>query len=76
MVCALFHITETDGTRYFTTWVRLVEELLLEIMPVSPEMLERLKKELPKVYTEVFKGFPTLAILDCLHWELESASDT
>ena len=38
--CGLFRISDGDGTRYFTTWVRLMEELLLDMCPVwSPRSL-------------------------------------
>ena len=47
VLCGLFHISDGDGTRYFTTFVRLMEELLLEVHPVNDAVIERLKTCMP-----------------------------
>ena len=71
----LFHIPESVGSMYFSTWVRLLEELLLELSPLDAAVIQRLHDEQPAVFNQTFKGRFVPTTLDCLHWETQSASD-
>jgi len=76
VVSALFHIDHGTGTRYFTTWVLLMRSLLEAVCPVNDAVVQRLQDNMPAVFRSTFKGRPVVLTLDCLHWELESPSDS
>ena len=73
--CDLFDISEGTGTCYFTTWIRLLEELLLHICPVDKELHATLAAGIPAPFSELFGSREVLQILDCLHWDVDAASD-
>jgi len=51
VLAGLFAINDSDATKYFSTWLLLLEDFLLSAMPVSSDLERRLRAKLPDDFT-------------------------
>ena len=73
--CALFGVAEQTGTVYFTTWLLLMQDLLLAMHPVDQALVDKLTAKMPEKFRALFRGRPVAMTIDCMHWEMQAPSD-
>lgn len=75
VLAGFFAINNSDATKYFSTWVLLLEDFLLSAMPVSSDLERRLRAKLPEPFRKQFKNRPVVCTVDCEHLPVEAPTD-